>query len=398
MANDVTGFQVQAYDRRVQMLLERMLVGMKIASTELRGELVKSTSVKRPRHGDFYVDDYIKYTDVEMQDVDTSQETLTIDQSKMVAFRMDEVDARQSDFNVVAKFSQRSAYRLRNEIDAKLLDEIVNAQYTYDDSDLNNGASGDPIALSKTNVLDTFSDAFAKLRGGDVDERLFAVVDFTHAARIEQAAVANGFNIADNTFKNGYSGSFVGGDIFVSNNLRASASLGIATNPTADDTFSIAGVTWTFKATPSAAGEIDIAGSAALTVDNIVAAINNANGYAAGAGSATAYFEVSAANRKILKNKRVVAADGTTTVDITCSGRTTLAETLTAAADVWGDQTVNSMVGVKGAIDMVMQKNVSTSVRQEPKQLVDNYLTHTLYGIKTYTEGAEKLLNLKLKV
>lgn len=46
----------------------------------------------------------------------------------------------------------------------------------------------------------------------------------------------------------------------------ASASLGISTNQTTDNTFSIAGVNFTFKTTKSAAGEIDIAASASLGI------------------------------------------------------------------------------------------------------------------------------------
>ncbi len=49
----------------------------------------------------------------------------------------------------------------------------------------------------------------------------------------------------------------------------------------------------------------------------LAAAINNSNDYAAGAGSASAYFEVSAANRAILKNAGVVATVVGATVVVT---------------------------------------------------------------------------------
>lgn len=61
----------------------------------------------------------------------------------------------------------------------------------------------------------------------------------------------------------------------------------MATNPTANDTVTVNGVVFTFVATPTLPGDVDIGGSAAVSVDNLVAAING------GAGAGTTYIEVS---------------------------------------------------------------------------------------------------------
>ena len=276
-------------------------------------------------------------------------------------------------------------------MDGKCLAEVTNATYDIDDGDIG-GTAGSPIILTQSNVVNTFSTAIAELRNNDVAGGLFAVIDPYAASIVEQAAIANGFSVADSAFKNGYAGNYLGCQIFVSNNVRHSVSLGMATEPTADDTLVINGVTFTFKAAPSAAGEIDLSGTAATTVDDVVAAINGT-----GTPSATSYIALSAADRATLSNARVVATDNTTAIGITASGRMTVSETLTDASDGFGVQTAHMLAGLKGNIDMVIQKEVRTTTRQEPKQLTTNYLTHALYGVKTYSECKKRLCEINLQ-
>lgn len=390
MANDVTGFQTIYYDRRVQQLLERSIVSKEIASMAVRGNLVKGTTVKRPRYAAGVVSDYTKYTDVTFNDITTAQDTLTIDQSKSYNFKLDEVDTTQSDFSLETAYAKDAALRLRNDLDGKFFDEITNAGSYIDDGSIG-GTAGNAIAVTSTNVVNAIGTGISTLRAGDVTQNLAVVVDPFIAQAVMEKAAATGFQMGDTTYKNGYTGDFLGAKLYISNSLRATVSLGIATNPTEGDTVVINGVTFTFNATPSGAGSVDIGANAAASVDNLVAAING------GAGAGTNYIALSATNRIKLTNARVVATDNTTAIGITASGRMTLAETLTASADGFAAQFVHGMICQPGAIDMVIQKGVKTSVRPEPKQLVDNYITHTLYGLKTFTEGAERLLDFRFR-
>ncbi len=71
----------------------------------------------------------------------------------------------------------------------------------------------------------------------------------------------------DSTFVNGYpAGTFMDALLVKSNNLPWSATLKIAVNPSEGDTVTIAGVTFTFKATPAAAFDVDIGAERALAV------------------------------------------------------------------------------------------------------------------------------------
>ena len=62
--------------------------------------------------------------------------------------------------------------------------------------------------------------------------------------------------------------------MYSTNNLAGSASLNMATNPTAGDTVTIQGVVFTYRAAPALAGEVDIGVDAAASLANLVALIN----------------------------------------------------------------------------------------------------------------------------
>jgi hypothetical protein len=50
----------------------------------------------------------------------------------------------------------------------------------------------------------------------------------------------------------------------------------------------------------------------------------------------------------------------------------------------------------KGAINLVMQKEVSVESREEPLKLVTNYFVWSKFGIKTFTEGADRMYDVRL--
>ena len=81
-------------------------------------------------------------------------------------------------------------------------------------------------------------------------------------------------NVASESFSRGFKGTFGGMSVYESSTLTSNTVLDLATNPTAGDFIYIKGVKFEFVAVPSTAGQVDIAGSAALTIDNLVLAIN----------------------------------------------------------------------------------------------------------------------------
>jgi len=63
----------------------------------------------------------------------------------------------------------------------------------------------------------------------------------------------------------------------------------------------------------------------------------------------------------------------------------------------WGQITINSMIMEKGAIDFAFKQKVTLQSQPVHKQLGTRYMTYTRYGLKTFTQNAKKVYNLKIE-
>jgi len=386
MANDVSNLNRQHWAKKVQAELEESLICMDLANTQFKDQLKDGTTVNFPTVGRMAVGSYTKYTNVTAQDIKTSNETLVINQTPMVMFAYDEVDEIENYIDVVSEQMSRNVHTLKQYIEGEFFNEYSNASS-------NNGTA---VALT-TAVADAtypgkvFGTAAATLANNGVDKsKLALVVDEFQLLNIGISAASTGFNVSDETIKRGYKGTYMGMDVYTSNNLTFTATLDLATNPTANNTVTINGVVFKFVASPSAAGDIDIGTDAAGSQANLIAAING------GAGAGTAYVAIDVATR----NKKLIgisAAQGTDQVLLTSiHGYRPVSSDMTAAANDWKDAILHCLVMEKGAINLVMQKEVSVEQRDEPLKLVTNYFVWSKFGIKTFTEGAERMYEVRL--
>ena len=51
---------------------------------------------------------------------------------------------------------------------------------------------------------------------------------------------------------------------------------------------------------------------------------------------------------------------------------------------------------MKGAIDVVIQEEIDLLETQEPKQRTKNYMLDIVAGIKTFLDGTQKFLDVKI--
>lgn len=382
MANSLSPLVQSQYTKTVQALLEERLIAMDIAQMR---DISNGNTLNNPRGVYLNVDSYTKYTDVSDQDITYSNEQLVVNQIPLISFVYDPVDETESGYDVVAIEAPKAAYRIKQDIEGNFFNEYSNA----------GNASASTITLTtgaSQNTTTTYGNAYATLINDGVDsENIVAVVDPYQLQTIGTASLGNTFKVADESFRRGYKWEFQGMYLYQSTNLTATATLAFGTEPTADDTVTINGVTFTFVAAPANPGEVDLSWTAATTLDNLVAAINGT-----GTPGATTYIELSAANRA--KMEGITATDGTTTMALESKrGYKVLSTSLTAAGDKWGAVTIHNLIMERGAIDVAIQKEVNLKTQDIHKQLGTRYMTWGKYWIKTFTEGAEKMYDLKIQ-
>ncbi len=380
MASDLTALQKQFYSKVVQKELFFKVMALSLANMV---DMPHGITYHKPRIDFNGLTSYVKNVDIVVPDNNTEDETLTIDTTPLAPFGIDEIELLEISWNLLDNLAVKGAQQIKEGLDGDFFNEILNAT--------NSNAA--PVALTvgaSGNTVNIFGQAVASLVNDGVDiTNLFSIVDPSTQATIGEAALGNTFREADLAFRRGFKGTFQSTTLGVSTLLTATTSFDLGTAPTANDTVTINNVVFTFVAAPAVAGDVDI-GTAAVSVDNLVAAING------GAGAGTAYIEISADDR----NRRlagIVATDNTTSMGLVSKrGYRVVSSAMTAAADDWDQVVVNNCIMEKGAISVAIQKGINMTTRDKPLQLGTNFFTWMRYGIKTFKEGRDRMFRLQI--
>jgi hypothetical protein len=385
-----------------------------LADTRLEASLEKGQTVSRSYASDVQVNDMGGDGSYEPQAIADTAETLTISYEKEASIYVKKLDELQAHLPVRKKYGRKLANALINQIDADvLLKAYQGAGTSLDDGSFSGGTAGNGFTATENNVARIFTLSMQKLRlknvvynkrfqGGaklEVPEGMpIAIISPEILTYIELYLGGKDTNLGDEASRNGYSGYFHGFNLFVSNSLPWTGELGMATNPTAGDTVTVNGVTWTFRAVPALAGEIDIGADADASRILLQNAIN---GSATGQNSATGYFEVSAANRRLLKN--ITATDNATpnTLTLVAAGKGTVevSETFTAAADVWtvGKEKLQLIFALSKSVSTVIQKVPSMEENGVSRKIGKDFIAWTVYGIKVFQDQAPQIVTLAVE-
>lgn len=221
--NDVAALVPQNWADMIQENLYKELVAMKVADVKLKSKLTSGTRVHFPMFGALSTTAYVKGTDVTVQALDSTDEYLDVDQQWESSFYLDTVDQKQNLYSAMEAGVREATDAIKQKVETVFFAQVANAADTVDTGDISaaDAGAGTGIALTTTNVIQTFSVARRKLAEDNVSDNgdFVAVVSPAIASIIEQKATAVGFNLAEASFKNGYAGDFVGFKIYVSNNL-----------------------------------------------------------------------------------------------------------------------------------------------------------------------------------
>lgn len=227
-------------------------------------------------------------------------------------------------FDIVADRQDKHEHALRQAIHRHAVDTArAGAGSVLDNEVLAGSASaGTPITLSASNPDDVAATIVQILQEQNAfgGENPFVMMTPKQVKFFNLFSMGAGFSVADKALTSGMfhvsggtrvirgASAFNGLDVIVTNEMPRTVVATLSGALTADDTVTFAGVTLTAKASPSAAGEIDVEDSAEAQIDTIVAAINNSEyALASTAADSGNYVEVSQANRTLWDNAGIKA-------------------------------------------------------------------------------------------
>lgn len=370
-------------------------VAMKIADVSFKGAMSSGDTLNRPYRSANNVQTYTRGTAITIDDKTDTQESLTVNKQFASGFYVDDFDKIQSSYNLIANYAKDDGEYLSNQVDADVLGEYVNATSTVDDGTIG-GTAGNGISLTTSNILKTISAAKKKLAKQNVKiSDLFGVISPEVEDILIQYGAGRDTTMGDGFNKDGAIMDFYGFRLFRSNQTSGSAVLSLATQPTATDTVTIEGVTFTFVSSiGTTAGNVLIGANVDATRVNLETLINaptatTSTGVALSTNDARAFVNATATDS---------AAADTLTVVFKGAGTLEVSETLTDGTDTWTAalEKQHNLFGRKGSITLVMQSDARPQVKQVPDKLGVNILNGVLYGVKTFADGAKELVNVEI--
>lgn len=283
-------------------------------------------------------------------------------------------------------------------MDARFFAEVLNSAFTFDTGDLTTlSSNGVPFAETSTTVPQMVTMMPAKLRrNNQMLTNLAFVTDSFGAGLMSQFLLGKNIDLAGSVYANGYTGDVSNAQMYVSENLTGTALLTMATDPTDTNTVTINGIVFTAKtALTPLPGEFIRGVSADASRANLTSLINNP-----GTTNAT-QVALSTADQDLVTDAYKLSAvndnsANTMALTGTGSGALIVSETLADAADVWSLNQIHAYFGKKGAIDMVVQDMKEVDMRPTTDRRGTNVFSSYLAGIKTFTDGSKKFLNVKL--
>ncbi len=398
MANSIDAMFPEYWAKEMQTVFYKTNVGVKICDM-MNGETITKSgdTLHRPYRTPITIQSITIGTDMTVDNLTATDETMVIDQRWGTIFQVHEFEDIQSIYSLALSYGKDSGEALANKVDADVLAEVLNAASYIDAGDVG-GTAGQGIVLSTTNVFPTFAAAKRALKKKDVSSSdLYGVIS-PEFEEIYTQAVANRVTAqGDRVGENGFIGKYYGIDLYVSNNITSTASLALATQPTANDTVTIAGAVFTFVGTiGTTAGNVLIGANVDATRANLTTLIN-----ASGTTTATG-VALSTANQRLFDAYiSAVNDNAANTMVVTGKGRGVLdvSETLTDATDTWTAtlQLQRCLFGVYGNPVLVMQKKPSVEMRQEPKQLASNCINGMLYKTKTFVDNGIQMVDVRVR-
>jgi hypothetical protein len=444
-ANPNTNNFKETWENEYQLTHYKAPAYKAIADESLKPMLEKGQKLHRTYDTDFVVENMGGDGGYNNQAWTDSDEYIIINYVKDVSFYIKKLDKFQANLPLQIRKARKAMNGLWLQVDADVLGAAyLGAGSVVDDGSIG-GTAGNGIALSTTNIITVFAASETALRlanviydptasfSGDfkLDRQVnmpVAIVSPQLFSILLQYLGGKTTQLGDNVSNSGFVGKYFGFNLFVSNNLPWTGQLVLATNPTAGDTFTLLSgvsnkiggstvnqaITFTFRATPSVAGDVVIGSTATTTVANLVAALsapyitiaNTANtGYVAYVQST-----LTTTQQKFLNNL-TAAVNGSvaTTLNIQVNGvgNVPVGKSMTASGNIWTTtaQVQHNIFGVNKSIMVVIQYGPELEILQSnPASGSSNsgrvgwdFVTWFTYGIKVFNDQVPMLVDAQVR-
>ena len=209
----ITNFITSVWSETLLNSLEKEYIGVRNCNREFEGEIkAKGDSVKVCGIKPVAIFNYIKNYPIQSPQVlEDKSIRISADTACGFNFQIDDIDKAQSAPNIMKAAMRQAASGLANKAD-KYVYQL------YNDADVQNNITN--ASVTPENIIDTIISVREMMLTNNVNSNTETVLEVSPAIAsiILKAQIAKLGNNADAMY-NGYIGSFIGFDIYVSNNI-----------------------------------------------------------------------------------------------------------------------------------------------------------------------------------
>ena len=235
-------FTPQIFSQKVQKFFRRASVVEDITNTDYAGEIENfGDTVKIIKEPTITVKDYARGQTVDTQILADDQITLTVDQGSYFAFKVDDIEERQSHVNFEALATSSGAYSLKRNYDYNVL------KFIYDNATNGTGTGTDASPIDGDAAVDTLanlvSTAKKNLDRNDVPEEnrwLVSSPEFFEQLRKAGAKLSDQSVMADGGSSQIRNGMVTDRPLFGFNMYQSNA-IAVSGGSVANNTFGSAG-------------------------------------------------------------------------------------------------------------------------------------------------------------
>ena len=408
MANAVSASFAEIWAREMQVMDFVSNVWKPQANFRLEKELKGGDLIRRQYRSRPLAQTYTRGSDVTLNTLTHTSETLTVDTTPVIPFYISDLDELQSTPSSRADHTRDAVEYMQNIINGYYTAEVANANATVDAADVG-GTAGQGIAVDTSNIDKLFTIAMRRLGRNNTfnykpGESMFAANLTPDLYQILLERIAGRESIlGDKLSLNGHAGQYLGFDLYVSNAGYWTGRLSMSVLPIDGDTMVIKvadqTITITFSDTIGTAGDVHIASTVDITRANLVEHLNNV-GTTEAEATDTGYTAFSNDHQSVLYG--LTATNDNTNDRMTLTwrgvGAPIVSETFTSASNVWatGLNISNNLFTRKGAVDLVLQRQPNIQVDRDIDRVEEHIIKiYSLFGLKTFADGARRMVNVK---
>lgn len=206
----VDNFIPEVWSQKVLKVFDNTTVMANLVNRDYEGDIQNAgDTVKVRTFGDITINAYTRDMTIAYQALTDPMQTMTIDQQKYFAFKVDDLDQAQADIDILDGYTQRAAIAIRDVVDTHLLGHAddVDAGNVIDDA-------GDPITLTKDTIYGYIAQMGQVLDLANVgaENRALVITPEFKAMLLQSPEFTRATSLGDNIIQNGYIGNVAGGD------------------------------------------------------------------------------------------------------------------------------------------------------------------------------------------